>query len=779
MIINQNTNDVLRIGEQTDTKQATINADKMSKLQHMLTSGLYNDPISACMVEWSNNAIDSIIQSGKDPIQNPSIVNLSKQDNTYYLTITDKGLGLNKDEFENVVMNYLTSTKENSENTIGHFGIGCKAFLGLERPSEWLCRKDGVEYKFLAYKGSEFLEYDTIYEKATTEENGVEIKMRINDWSEYAQFKAKAKSKLSYYDEITLIIDGDIVDNKIYRNDLFQWCDNVPYNEMHFTLKDVLYKINWTNLGISPINVPICLRFNLTDGFTPTISREDIIYNEYTKKKILQKIADVATFFVNKYNETTEYEKFTDAFKLIGGYSTTVKILNREFTIDQLLLYSTIAKNDITIKGITHLDLGKIKDISSRMFDEYNYVAFDSKDDIWKKDKIRRITSLKDIFFNKGHNNTYHDYDVVELNEHIIGNTKSYMRDKYGSRTLYVKKDSPFKLNRSLIYGKESYYSLLNLNSVKKKDWRVYITEFQIILSQLTSTFTKEFDIESNSEYITWLADKKQTQKEERALGITSRTYKGLNKAKGDITIKLAREYKYGGKLSWDKSTKSISELSKTDKMIVYTSNITDFPENLYDYTTAFPRISFVILNPTEVKHVTSHHQFKTFKQFMDTKPFSRLGTALYARQVLQLCPDNTEIIRDAFPKFLDLENKIDVYANANYVSTNSTLQQAIINELKETGRWDMTIYSDIEEYRKIMSSFGFMNYLKPDNYRTSEEEKKIIQNMMYVMLKHNKIAGKNIEEMELVPKNSICVDGINDEENCIPITAELDYNFK
>ena len=114
MIINQNTNDVLRIGEQTDTKQATINADKMSKLQHMLTSGLYNDPISACMVEWSNNAIDSIIQSGKDPIQNPSIVNLSKQDNTYYLTITDKGLGLNKDEFENVVMNYLTSTKENA-----------------------------------------------------------------------------------------------------------------------------------------------------------------------------------------------------------------------------------------------------------------------------------------------------------------------------------------------------------------------------------------------------------------------------------------------------------------------------------------------------------------------------------------------------------------------------------------------------------------------------------------------------------------------------------------
>ena len=33
MIINQNTNDVLRIGEETETKQATINAAKMSKLK--------------------------------------------------------------------------------------------------------------------------------------------------------------------------------------------------------------------------------------------------------------------------------------------------------------------------------------------------------------------------------------------------------------------------------------------------------------------------------------------------------------------------------------------------------------------------------------------------------------------------------------------------------------------------------------------------------------------------------------------------------------------------
>lgn len=774
MIINQNTNDVLRIGEETDTKQATINADKMSKLQHMLTSGLYNDPISACMVELANNAIDSIIQSGKDPIQNPSIVNLYKDGVGYFLSITDKGLGLNKVEFETVVMSYLTSTKEDSDSTIGHFGIGAKSFVGLNRPTEWTCRKDGMEYKFLAYKGVEFLEYDTVYEKPTTEENGVEIKMRINDWSEYSQFCTKAKAKLAYYDEITLIVDGRIVENKIYRNDLFQWCDNVPYNEVHFTLKDVLYKINWTNLGIPAINVPLCLRFHLTDGFTPTISREDIIYNQYTKDKILEKIKDVATFFVNKYNETTEFETFSEAFLRIGEYDTNVKLLDRVFSANQLVQYSSVPRNNITVKGITHLSLTLIKSIRGDMFNEYVPIAIDSREEIWKRDKLYRTTSLGQIFFDTSTWGNHRNYKVVEIDEDIVGNTKAYMRYKYGASTMYVMKTNTFKVDQDPLSKRESLYGLLQLRSVPNDKWDVHIAEFNMILNELTSKFKQEFNIESNPNYIKWLDDKKRQQKEDRALGITKGTYKGLNKAKGDITVKVAREYKYGGKISWDRATRPIADLHKTKGLIAYGVSPTDFPDTLYYYTQLFPNTSFVILNPTEVKHVTPHHQFKTFNEFMNTKPFSRLGTALYAKQVLALCPDETGIIQDTFPKFCNLEDKINAFINSYYVSAHAVLEQAIIDELKESGKWDMNIYPEIEEYRKIMSTFGFMNYLKPSNYKTSDEEKKVIQNMMYVMLKHNKVTNATIETMELVPKSSLCIDGVNDED-LVPVTAELD----
>lgn len=62
-----------------------------------------------------NNGVDSIVQSGKNPIEHPVIVTITDS----LLSIEDKGIGLNKDEFENVVMNYLTSTKEADNQSIG------------------------------------------------------------------------------------------------------------------------------------------------------------------------------------------------------------------------------------------------------------------------------------------------------------------------------------------------------------------------------------------------------------------------------------------------------------------------------------------------------------------------------------------------------------------------------------------------------------------------------------------------------------------------------------
>ena len=179
MILEQKQTNLLITGEDS-SKKATINQGKIAKLQYLLTKGLYSDPISATIVELTNNGVDSIVQSGKNPIEHPVIVTITDS----LLSIEDKGIGLNKDDFENVVMNYLTSTKEADNQAIGYFGIGSKSFLSLDRSATFICRKDGLEYKFLCYQGEEFLEYDLIYENETKEENGVRVEISINGWRE-------------------------------------------------------------------------------------------------------------------------------------------------------------------------------------------------------------------------------------------------------------------------------------------------------------------------------------------------------------------------------------------------------------------------------------------------------------------------------------------------------------------------------------------------------------------------------------------------------------------
>ena len=52
MIIAAKQQDIIKTGEDT-SKKATINQDKLAKLQYLLTKGLYSDPESAIIVEWT------------------------------------------------------------------------------------------------------------------------------------------------------------------------------------------------------------------------------------------------------------------------------------------------------------------------------------------------------------------------------------------------------------------------------------------------------------------------------------------------------------------------------------------------------------------------------------------------------------------------------------------------------------------------------------------------------------------------------------------------------
>ena len=254
MVIAQQQNDIVKSGFE-NSKKATINQDKLAKLQHILTKGLYSDPQSAIIVEWANNAVDSIVQAGKNPIENPVIIKITESK----LSVEDKGTGLDREEFENVCMNYLSSTKETDNQTIGAFGLGMKSFMALDRNATFTCRKNGIERRFLAYQGEEFMEYDMLSEVPTDEENGVICEININGWSEFSQFRDKAKKKLAYYDTVLLYINDILIQNNIIRSEDWQYSHLADNSKIHLCLKDVYYKIDYDKLGMSSISLPVAL----------------------------------------------------------------------------------------------------------------------------------------------------------------------------------------------------------------------------------------------------------------------------------------------------------------------------------------------------------------------------------------------------------------------------------------------------------------------------------------------------------------------------------------
>jgi hypothetical protein len=755
MNLNGQINNVIVEGG-NNTKVATINQSKIAKLQYLLTNGLYSDGMGSTIVEITNNALDSIIQSGKDPMKNPVYVYIERNSNgKWQLRIVDNGLGLDETEFSDVVMNYLTSTKEDDNNLIGAFGIGAKSWCSISNTATFICRKDGVERNFLCYKGEQFLKYDKVYEKTTTEENGVTFILPISEYN-YWTYQEKAKQKLAYYDNVILSFNGSVESNTIYREEDFQIATMSKNSYIHFSLKDVYYTINWESLGIKPIDVPICLRFSLTDGIMPTPSRENIIYTEETKQLIINKIKKVALWFQNKYNSDIKtFKTLYDGWQDIGQDYKYVRLCGKTLTINSLMDFAGLTTEDPQIEGVKLYKPKFYKENFSKFFFEYKSVAYLNNNGAW----IRKAYKFPNI-----NNQVQSNDNVVLLDEVPVGTFKTYLGEEFGEDTLFIIEEKQRVLNNRTYDDKSSYKVLLNLFKYPKSEWRDRIKEWQFVRSTVITRIQDGRKLRFSDEYKQWLEDRKETQRQNRARGVYSSNYKALNKQKGEITVSKAREWKHGGKAVFDKMTVPINTLHKLGHLTVYfTKQQADVDRNFINKAIkAFPKVQFAWLNDREIKYVKDLKTWKTKQQFMFSKPLRRYITANLIEDYLEMIPPNEKYIYGAFPKYGDLKKVLQEYVNKNTVDADKDLFKELKDVAEQGKLWDTEIYPVLEQFKKVINDFGFLSVLKDvsNRYGTSEAEKKVINNMIYIMLKHKKVNCRLVKDYKLVE-----VDPVKDEE--------------
>lgn len=93
-----------------------------------ILSKLYNDPMCAAIREYVSNAYDANVEAGATK---PVELTLPCTENNGLLMVKDYGRGLDYMGIVSIFANFGTSTKRDSDNLIGGFGIGSKSGLAV------------------------------------------------------------------------------------------------------------------------------------------------------------------------------------------------------------------------------------------------------------------------------------------------------------------------------------------------------------------------------------------------------------------------------------------------------------------------------------------------------------------------------------------------------------------------------------------------------------------------------------------------------------------------
>jgi hypothetical protein len=714
---------IVQEGIENESIGMSLDLDSAQILMQMLSKNLYSDSIGSTIRECASNALDSHRRLG---ITTPIIVglNLNEQDN-YEFTVEDFGTGLDADDVKNIISKYGKSTKRQEANALGMMGLGFKAPLAYSSSFYFVCRKNGMERKYMMYEGEDVNTIDLLYECETTESNGVKIIVPVV-FSDRQAFFNKIKTQLAYFEnvyfDVKLVSTGgygykdSTIENDflIHRSKHFQFSELSDDPRLHICLDNVYYPIDFEKLGIPAIILPIGLRFSLSDGLYPTPNRESLRYTSEAIATIKNKIQEVADYYIEKYNSTIE--ETTDIKTIFQYYGSTNRYINqdgKDFDIANLSLYSTISFKFPSFKGVTLLNLNTVYRHRDYILNEYS-VKYELGFRKMKEIKGYWSASLNPFHVDKEHYLIYEDK--------LDNKTKSYLRDVLKETDTYkfIKKSKSFVLkptSSKLEYN--NYYTILDLKKYPKESWRKVIKEFQLVLSGLTDMF-----IPVNYDIITqdWIDSKKKIK-----LAVTNSGTRKI-KLKGEISGKQAddlQRYVNGKTCKFVPTTYKLEDIYKKKNLIIYGKHEDAIKlDPIYDISRA-QKIIVSTFSDREIKVIESGeiHNLMPYNVFMEgkNKPFRRIVTACLIRNLIEE-HRYTFDKKDRLSKIsTELFNKLETlqkYSKDNYCNMNTDVFKAMLTVAEEHQYFDMQIYP---EYLEMKAFFEKMYFLEPLMQRVTQ----------------------------------------------------------
>ena len=327
--------------------KAELAQDKLHKMWDLLQSP-YRDPIASLIREYVSNCFDSHIEAGVDT---PVYVTLEEDQSGWYWACEDFGVGLSEDRCKNIFMKYLTSTKEETNDQIGAFGMGSKSGLGYTDVVHIRTRFDGTEYRYMLHKTTDAPTLALMDSYPTDKRNGTQIKIYLKDnWDEQDKFIRKTEQQLTYFDNVHYggKLDSLNEDFVVYKGRNFQVKPSCTLKTMHLVIGNVAYPINWEAIGKTTIDISIALIFEIGD--LPVIfTREDIRYTDDAVSKIRNKIAAVEKELIDL--ATPKTKEIDDLQAYIDAKTGHVQV---RFSDSYSLKLPEFLANQVDISGITY-----------------------------------------------------------------------------------------------------------------------------------------------------------------------------------------------------------------------------------------------------------------------------------------------------------------------------------------------------------------------------------------------------------------------------------------
>jgi len=737
MIIEQQSEiEILQEGESKDSIEMSLDMDSANILMNMLSKNLYSDAIGSSIRELTSNALDSHRATNKN--DTPIIVSLKiNTEDNYEFSVEDFGVGLDDNDVLNIISKYGKSTKRADNNQLGMFGLGFKVGLAYSSSFYFICRKNNVERKYMMYEGEDGNNIDLLYESPTEECNGVKVIIPVK-WHDKNDFYNKIKEQLSYFENVffDVYVNGNTINNdfSIYRAENYQFSELVEDNYMHLCLDNVYYPLDFSKLGINSINIPIGLRFGLSDGLIPVPSRESLLYSNKAKEIILNKIKLIADEFITNYNDfIKEINDVQEIFKFYNDSARYIKIKNKNINVILLKEYSSIDIITPKLRNISLLNLKTLYINRSYILREYD-IKYEMYNNKFKENTSHWNKDIKPMNLN---NIYYYIY-----NETISKNKKTYFRETLGRNSYYfVKKVKSFKLFNKNKWEDNfnNYYEILALHTYPKNQWRQVIKEFQYVQSLLLEKFINvdEFVIPQQ-----WHDDRKK-----KRFSISNGGER-KTKLEGEIICKEAvslLRYNQGNNCKFVSATYKLNDLNKQKCLIVYTKHDKASKLDALYELSGKQKIKFLTFSDQSLKIVEklNIHNLISYKKFMEGKnmPFKRIVTSFL---ISSLINENKSVFnrlncielisKDLYEKL----NSLNQYERNHYQSCSNDIKKIMIDTAINYNLFDENIYPEYLEIKNLLEKLTFIDPLmhKMQNYNY---EKDPLFSILIDMMKYHK----------------------------------------